>query len=183
MLLIDIPRIPPEGLDIDEALTPESLHLESETEFQLLPGARLRAHVDLVDGTTAHVRGHLAAHVEPECGRCLERYPARIEQELDLFYLPRPAAEPEAEEEEVELSDREVVVGYYDKARLDLGDAMREQIFLSLPLKRLCREDCRGLCPTCGRNLNAGDGGCPPVEEPEDPRLAFLRRLIDDKKN
>jgi uncharacterized protein len=183
MLLIDIPRIPPEGLDLDEALTPESLHVETETEFRLLPGAHLRAHVDLVDGSTAHVRGHLVAEVQADCGRCLERYPARIEQELDLFYLPRAAEEPQAEEEDVELGDRDVVVGYYDKERLDLGDAMREQIFLSLPLKRLCRDACRGLCPTCGKNLNAGDCGCPPVEEPEDPRLLPLRRLIDDKKN
>jgi uncharacterized protein len=183
MLLIDIPRIPPDGFEIDEALTPESLHLESETEFRLLPGARLHAHVELVDGTTAHVRGRLGADLEPECGRCLEHYPVRIDQELDLFYLPRAAEEPQAEEEDVELSDRDVVVGYYDRDRLDLGDAMREQLFLSLPLKLLCREDCRGLCPTCGKNLNAGDCGCPPAQEPEDPRLASLRRLIDDKKN
>ena len=89
--------------------------------------------------------------------------------------------QPEEQEDEVELSDREVVVGYYDGERLDLGDVVREQLFLSLPLKRLCREDCRGLCPTCGKNLNTGACGCPPPEEPEDPRLSPLRGLIDKK--
>lgn len=183
MLLIEIARIPPEGIDIDEALTPESLHMQSETEFRLPSGGRLKGHVELIDGSTAHVRGRLDAVVEPECGRCLEPYSMTIGQELDLFFLPQAAEQPEAQEEEVELSDRDVVVGYYEHGRLDLGDVMREQIFLAVPLKRLCREECRGLCPVCGKNLNAADCGCPPPQEPEDPRLAPLRRLIDDQKN
>ena len=178
MLLIDIPRIPLEGLDLDEALDPASLRVEGESEFVLASGARLRAHVDLVDGTTVHVRGRLSGRLQLDCGRCLEGYTAPVEQELDLFYLPGATERPEDQEEEVELSDREVVVGYYDGARLDLGDVAREQIFLSLPLKRLCREDCRGLCPTCGKDLNAGNCGCLPPDEPEDPRLSPLRRLI-----
>ena len=181
MLLIDIPRIPPEGLDLDEALDAVSVHVEGEPEFQLLAGARLRCHVELVDGTTVHVRGRLEAGVGPECGRCLERYQASVNQELDLFYLPRSAEQPEEQEDEVELSDRALVVGYHEGERLDLGEMVREQVFLALPLKRLCREDCRGLCPTCGKNLNAGACGCPQPAEPEDPRLAPLRGLIDDK--
>jgi uncharacterized protein len=180
MLLIDTPRIPPDGLDLDEALDPAALHVEGEREFQLEPGGRLRAHVDLVDGTTVHVRGRLSGSVRLDCGRCLERYHVPLDHELDLFYLPRAAEPSQDQEDEVELSDREVVVGYYEGTRLDLGEVVREQIFLSLPLKRLCREDCHGLCPTCGQNLNAGACGCPAPEEPEDPRLAPLRRLIDE---
>ncbi len=179
MLLIEIARIPPEGLDLDEALDPAALHLEAEGEFQLRPGARLRCHVELVDGTTVHVRGRLLGRVEVECGRCLERYSVSADHELDLFFLPRAAEQPQEQEEEVELTDREVVVGYHDGVRLDLGEVVREQLFLSLPLKRLCREDCRGLCPSCGKNRNVGECGCPPPEEPEDPRLSPLRRLID----
>ncbi len=180
MLLIDILHLPPEGLDLDQGLDPAELHLEGESDFVLQPGGRLRAHVEIVDGTTVHVRGRLTGSVQLECGRCLERYAASADQELDLFYLPRSAQRPEEqEEEEVELSDREIVVGYYDGDRLDLGEVVREQIFLSLPFKRLCREDCRGLCPSCGQNRNARDCGCPPAGEWEDPRLAPLRRLID----
>jgi uncharacterized protein len=181
MLLIEIARIPPEGQDVDAPLDAEVLHLEDENEFSLDPGGTLRAHVDLVDGENVHVRGRLSAVVRPECGRCLGRYAVAQEQELDLFYLPRSAERPLDQEEEVELSDREVVVGYHDGARLDLGDVAREQLILSLPLKRLCREDCRGLCRNCGKNLNAGDCGCPPPEEPEDPRLSPLRRLFEKK--
>lgn len=179
MLLLEIPRIPPEGLDLDEALDAPSLHLEGETEFALRPGARLACHVDLVDQTTLHVRGRLTGAVDLSCGRCLEPYAHSAAQELDLFYLPRAAGQPQEQEEDVELADRDVVVGYYDGDRLDLGEAMREQIVLALPLKRLCREDCRGRCATCGHDLNQGACGCPPAEEPLDPRLAPLRKLMD----
>jgi uncharacterized protein len=180
MLLIEMSRVPPEGLELDEALDPTGVHVDQEAEFTLDPGARLRGRVDIVDGTTVHVRGRLSANVRVECGRCLERYAVPLDQELDLFYLPRGVDRPqEQEEEEVELTDRDVVVGYYDGDELDLGDVVREQIFLTLPLKRLCRADCRGLCLTCGRNLNLGDCSCPPPEVPEDPRLAPLRKLFD----
>jgi len=181
MLLVDIPRIPPEGLELDEGLDAASLHLEGEQDFLLQAGAHLRAHVELVDGTTVHIRGRLTAAVEPECGRCLERYGCGLSQELDLFYLPRSAERPQDQEEAVGLEDHEVVVGYYDGDRLDLGEVVREQIFLSLPLKRLCSEDCHGLCPSCGKNLNQGACSCPPRAEPSDARLAPLRRLIDKK--
>jgi uncharacterized protein len=183
MLIIDISRIPPEGLDIDEALEPALVHLEADDEVSLRPGGHLRAHVEIVDEKTLHVRGHLDAAVQIDCARCLGRYDVPLGQELDLFYLPRAAAQPEAEEEEVELSDRDVVVGYYDADRLDLGEAVREQILLGLPLKPLCREDCQGLCPRCGKDRNLGPCGCAPEEEPGDARLEPLRRLIDKDRN
>jgi uncharacterized protein len=179
MLLIDIPRIPPEGLSLDEALEPSGLHLEAEREFSLGPGGRLTCHVELVDGTTVHVRGRLSSPLEAECGRCLERFAVAVAQELDLFYLPRTAQRPvEEEEEEVELRDRDLVIGYYEGARLDLGDVVREQLFLALPLKRLCREDCRGLCPSCGANRNTSRCSCPEPEQSGDPRLEPLRHLF-----
>ena len=82
MLLIDIPRIPPEGLELDEALDTVSLHMEGETEVELRPGARLLCHVDLVDGTTVHVRGRFGGTLGTECGRCLELYTLAVAQEL-----------------------------------------------------------------------------------------------------
>jgi uncharacterized protein len=103
-------------------------------------------------------------------------------QELDLFYLPRAAEQEEAQEEEVELSDRDVVVGYYQDDRLDLGEVVREQILLALPLKPLCRPDCQGLCPRCGKNRNVSPCGCAPEEEPGDRRFEPLRRFIDKNR-
>jgi uncharacterized metal-binding protein YceD (DUF177 family) len=179
MLLIDILRIPPEGLDLDEALDPAALHLEGDPDVVLRPGGRLACHVELVDGSTVHVRGRLEGSTEVECSRCLDRYPIALSQQLDLFFLPQAKGEPEAQEEDVELSDRDVVVGYYAGDQLDLGEVVREQVLLAVPLKPLCREDCLGLCPRCGKNRNAGSCGCPPDEEPGDSRLDPLRKLFD----
>jgi len=183
MLVVDIPRIAPEGLDLDEALDPLALHVEGEDEFALASGGRLRCHAEIVDGTTIHVRGALTGRVDVECGRCLERYALDLSTELDLFFLPRLADRPEEQEEEVEVGDHEVVVGYYEGEQLDLGEVAREQIFLALPFKRLCREDCAGRCPTCGRNRNQGDCGCPEEPEPIDSRLEPLRRLVDPDRH
>ena len=72
-----------------------------------------------------------------------------------------------------------MVVGYYEGDRLDLGEVIREQVLLGLPLKPLCREDCQGLCPRCGKNRNAGPCGCTPEEEAGDARLEPLRKLFD----
>lgn len=62
--------------------------------------------------------------------------------------------------------------------RLDLSELVREDVLLDLPTKYLCREDCRGLCPKCGRNLNEGDCGCDRREI--DPRLAALAGLLEE---
>src|SRR4029450_4558401 len=102
--------------------------------------------------------------LSPRGGRCLEDYELSVGQELDLFYLPHAQGRPQEQEEEVELTDREVVVGYYDGERRDLGEVLREQIVLGLPLRRLCREDCLGRCPSCGQNRNQVSCACPPAE-------------------
>ena len=182
MLVIEIRQIPPEGQDVDEALDPGGVHLEDDDEISLDEG-HLRGHVEIVDGSSVHVRGQLEGTVTTHCGRCLEPYSLGIHQDLDLFYLPRLASRPEEEEEDVELDDHALVVGYYQGEKLDLGEVVREQLFLSLPLKRVCREDCQGICRTCGRNQNADRCACPAPEEPLDPRLEALRKLVDPDRH
>jgi len=125
------------------------------------------------------LRGRLSGTIEVECARCLVRYRSPGTG-AGPFYMPRVAEQPEAQEEEVELSDRDVVVGYYDGERLDSG-VLREQVLLALPLKPLCREDCRGLCPRCGRNRNVSACGCAP-EGSRATRASSPRRLIDKKR-
>jgi uncharacterized protein len=66
-------------------------------------------------------------------------------------------------------------VSYYQGEGLLLEDALREQVLLALPLKVICREDCRGLCPHCGTNLNIGQCSC--AEPAEDPRWAALKDI------
>lgn len=176
-LLIDVSKIPPEGLQVDAELDPATLRVEGDDSFSLAGGS-LHARLERGDDESVHVRGHLAARLGMQCGRCLEPFEMALDQELELFYLPHVKDAEEEDEDEVELSDHDMVVAYYRDNRLDLGEAVREQIVLGVPLKGLCREDCQGLCPKCGVNRNATACACT-FEEPEDPRLAPLRKLFE----
>lgn len=62
--------------------------------------------------------------------------------------------------------------------QLDLKELVFSELVLSLPMKHLCREDCLGICPTCGANLNDGDCGC--KRDQVDPRLAALQELLNE---
>jgi uncharacterized protein len=178
MLILDIAQIPPEGLEIDASLSPAEVHLEGDAGCELEPGGRFAGRVERGEEDSVHVRGRVSARLAVECGRCLERYGLPLDHELDLFFLPHQAGTDEAEDE-VELSDRDMVVAFYEGERLDLGQVLREQFLLSMPMKKLCREDCLGLCPACGANRNERACGCPPAEgETADPRLAILGQLF-----
>lgn len=178
MLILEIAQIPPEGLEIDAPLNPAEVHLEADSGCELAPGGRFAGRIERGEEDSVHVRGHVSARLGVECGRCLDRYGLSLDQELDLFFLPHQAGTEEAEDE-VELSDRDMVVAFYEGERLDLGQVLREQFLLSVPMKKLCRADCRGLCPSCGANRNAGACGCPPAEgETADSRLAVLGQLF-----
>jgi uncharacterized protein len=180
MLLIELAKLGPEGLDLDVALTAGEVHVQGEDSFRLESG-RLTAHVEKDDEGSVHVKGHLATQLGLECGRCLEPFIMPLDQDLDLFFLPHQD-DPDAEddEDEVELSESDLVVAYYRGDRLDLGEVLREQLFLSLPMKRVCQEACQGLCPTCGTNRNRSQCGCAVADTVDntDPRLASLKKLL-----
>ena len=89
----------------------------------------------------------------------------------------------ETGEEEVEVEDDDLTTAFYTNDEIDLGQLVLEQFYLAVPMKPLCRESCRGLCPECGTNLNTGTCSC--VREWVDPRLESLRALLDkgDRKD
>ncbi|HUK92326.1 MAG TPA: DUF177 domain-containing protein, partial [Blastocatellia bacterium] len=103
--------------------------------------------------------GGLEATVQIVCARCLGPVEVPIEEDFDLFYVP--AADPRLLNEERELAEEDLTVGVYRGDFIDLADVVREQIELTLPMARLCSEDCRGLCVDCGANLNEGGCSCP----------------------
>lgn len=108
--------------------------------------------------------------IEGECGRCLtaaERPGAFQASHIVMDHLPYEDAE-----------------GEYIEAphgRLDVDALIREDLLLELPQELLCDEECAGLCPQCGRNLNEGDCGCPDHEP--DPRFDILRKLMEDHQD
>ena len=177
MLIVDVAHIPPEGLPIHTDLDAADLHVQGEENFDLRAGGTLEALLERGDEESVHVRGHVRARLNLQCGRCLEPYDFALDQDLDLFYLPHRPDQGEEDEDEVELSERDMVVSYYHSGRIDLGDTLREQLFLTIPMRRLCREECQGLCPSCGVDRNQAMCQCAP--EDVDPRLVPLRKLLD----
>ena len=125
--------------------------------------------------------GTLAATLELRCSRCLEPFALPVNAAFDLRYHPEGKAAPDADVEDGELGEDDASATYYRDDEIDLGDLIREQFYLALPMKPLCRDDCKGLCPHCGTNLNTSTCQC--RTEWEDPRLAGLRALITDRKH
>jgi len=117
----------------------------------------LRAHRM---GGDLYLAGRLEGRVELGCSRCLARYVQPLHEEFRLVLEPageRVLAEPEAakalERDGLALAD-ELEAGWFQGAELHLGAFFRELVALALPVQPLCREDCRGLCPRCGTDLN-----------------------------
>src|ERR671919_630513 len=78
-------------------------------------------------------------------------------------------------DEESEVREEDLETSFYRNEQIDLNELLREQFYLALPMKPLCRDECKGLCPQCGTNLNTGTCDCGPGWE--DPRLAALKQL------
>ena len=112
------------------------------------------------------VRAAYHGNFELLCARCVEPVPTPVRGEFDLIFRPQAA---DAEPGERSITPDETEIGYYDESGLSLEDVVREQVLLSLPSRTLCKEDCKGLCPRCGQNLNLATCNCKPSSEPDQP--------------
>jgi uncharacterized protein len=121
--------------------------------------------------------GSVSSVLELSCGRCLEPFTLAADLPFDLHYLPHTENKGEGE---VEIEDDDLETAFYRDDVIDLGQLMKEQFYLAVPMKPLCREGCRGLCPQCGINLNESTCNC--VAAWVDPRLEALRSLPREDK-
>jgi uncharacterized protein len=118
------------------------------------------------------IKGRLATRLETSCARCLEPLTQDVTREFDLLYRPQGT---DAGKDEMSVTEAEAEISYYEGAGILLDDVVREQILLAVPLKLTCRDDCKGLCPHCGKNLNQETCSCAVVEE--EPRWAALKDI------
>ncbi len=176
-----INNIPDEGLKI-------SLHKDGDWFRDLLPekeksdfsiegidvfcqAKRIREAV-FIDGT-------LETTVTSNCCRCLEVTHLPVKIDFRYTFLPE---KNRAKQQEDELSAEDLEYGYYEDDVIDLDNLIFEQVMLQIPIKILCTDTCKGLCPHCGTDLNAADCSC--HTEQIDERLAALKkfRLVDNKQ-
>jgi len=163
-----------EGLRINYLFPEREPGLRSK-EKQIIGRPALQAQATR-KGHVVRLTGKLTSTVQIDCARCLSPAPVSVDESFDLFYIP--SVDPAALKEERELGEEDLMVGFYQGDQIDLDDVVREQIELALPMARLCSDDCRGLCPECGANLNEGQCGCAP--DYPDARWVVLGNLKDD---
>ncbi len=158
----------------DEGLSVHHLYPEGELalgggEGHLVGQCELSLRATRADDKVELI-GSVRVVVEFECDRCLTLLTVPVDESFDLLYLP-----PLGTGDEHELAENDLSLGFYQDGVINIDDLAREQIELALPMGRLCTEDCRGLCPECGTNLNLSQCAC--SEQQIDVRWAALKEL------
>jgi uncharacterized protein len=183
-MFLDIKELELHPLDFEEEFQPDVIDLGGEARQRTPLKTSGRAEV-VEEHHGKHeiikdirLRGRLSTGLELQCARCLEPVKQEVNREFELLYRPLGA---DAGRDELSVTAAEAEIGYYQGDGILLEDVLREQVLLALPLKITCREDCKGLCPHCGKNLNEGLCSCNvPME---DPRWAALKEIRDRIEN
>lgn len=161
---IIISDIPLEGLELD---------FESSIEADaLLTPVRARLRIEKHE-TEVFVKGDLTAKAKLQCGRCLKEFQKYLSIPVEAVYHP---VEELKEEDTHEIKSEELDMDFYSGDELDLDILLKEQIELNLPMKPLCSESCKGLCPGCGADLNTVRCSCNLGKT--DTRFAALKKLL-----
>jgi uncharacterized protein len=156
---------------------PEAFSLEGE-DFRIVAPVDLRVRITK-DAQKVRLAGRVRTTLETDCGRCLDAFRVPVDATLDLMFLP-DTGEAAAGKGEKEVRDDDVGVSFYRNDTIDLGEVMRDEFYLALPMKPLCRDDCKGLCPVCGVNRNREICTC--KADWVDPRMEALKTLLKNKE-
>jgi uncharacterized protein len=177
-MLLDLNKLHGPREHVDRTLPPSAFDPQ-DPDYRISAPVELSMDVEKVRADAYAVTGRAKTTLELSCSRCLEPFEVPVDATFDLRYVP---ASQNAGEGEREIEEDDLTTAYYHEGTLDIGELLREQFQLALPMKPLCSDACRGLCPQCGANLNRTDCGCAPAWE--DPRLAPLKHLLTrDKEN
>ncbi len=169
-MFLDVKELAVRKIRIRKSYAPGSMDYHSG-EFKQAGPLEVRASAELVEGQI-RITGSLQTKIELVCARCLEPVVEEVSRDFDLFYRPMKTI---AKEDEVHLREDDTEIAFFQGEGLFLADILAEQVLLALPMKVICRGDCRGLCPHCGVNLNSEECRC--ESHAADPRLAPLARL------
>ncbi|MDO8684709.1 MAG: DUF177 domain-containing protein [Armatimonadota bacterium] len=122
---------------------------------------RIRGHIDFANtGLAIITKGAFETAVKLECSRCLTTFIIPVSSEIDeQFEIPNPA-EMIDEEEIVETEEEQELEPFFVENVLDITELIRQSLILNAPIRPLCDEACKGLCPACGKNLNEGPCEC-----------------------
>ena len=170
-MFLEIRQLEQKPIRFEQSLPAGVIPFDSEFEQQspLIASGIAELHVSTEE---VRVHGKLQVSLRMECDRCTEPFVRSIEEEFDLIYVPVPETSPGAE---IAIGPSDSHVGFYDGPGLELNDILQEQVLLALPLQRVCREECQGICPLCGQNRNETECHCQTTIS--DERWSALRNL------
>jgi len=169
MLSLNLSRIRTAEERFEQVYTPEQFG--GDDDFRVAEPIALAFDI-FKDKQQFRLIGNVKTTLELPCSRCLEPYTLPVDQRFDLRYQPHAQNTGEGERE---IEEDDLTTAFYENDEIDLGQLMREQFYLALPMKPLCSDDCKGLCPACGANLNRTTCDC--NRSWEDPRLAALKEF------
>ncbi|MFN2453811.1 MAG: DUF177 domain-containing protein [Pyrinomonadaceae bacterium] len=168
---IEVEKLAKEGGEFAHTYESEEIVLDEESA-RLTSPPEIRGRIKRT-GAEVLVRGHIRARAEVDCDRCLKAVEVPVDTDFEATYIPAIA---EADAVEAELQPEDLIRSVFDGETIDVDDLVREQVLLALPLRALCAEQCRGLCPVCGANKNT-DAACACEQKEIDPRWAVLAKL------
>jgi uncharacterized protein len=176
-MLLDLSKLHGHREHFERTFPPSSFDPQDE-DYRVAAPVELSVDVERAGGDAFRVTGHAITRLDMLCGRCLEPFEVPVDARFELLYVPQVQAAAAGAEHEIR--DDDLTMSYYREGTLDVIEMLREQFQLALPMKPLCEDSCRGLCPECGTNLNRAECDCKP--EWEDPRLAPLKGLLNRYK-
>jgi uncharacterized protein len=146
----------------------------NEDQLRQVGNLHAEGEAELLNNTLGEirVRGRVNVELELRCDRCLEPLQYPINEPFDLFY--RPAQDAQLPHDAA-IDEGESQIGFYEGGGIELSEILREHVLLLLPMHAVCQEECAGICPKCGQNLNTTDCSC--TEEIVDDRWEALRAL------
>jgi uncharacterized protein len=185
-MLLDISRVRRGAEEVNRRYEPEAFAgLESfvglQNEFRVTGVTTITGTAKRDTGTAVVLAVRVASTLEMACSRCLEAFDVPVDAAVETRFVPAgDLAKVTAEtvrsgEIEDDIEEHDLGLAEYRDETIDLGDVMKEQFVLALPMKPLCKDDCQGLCPVCGVNRNRESCEC--RQEWVDPRLAALAEL------
>jgi uncharacterized protein len=172
-MFLDVKELAVRKIRLRQSYAPGAVDYHT-AEFRQVDTLEVCATAELVEWQI-RISGELHTRLELMCARCLEPVIEEISRDFDLFYRPMQSM---TQDEDFRLKLDDTEIAFFEGNGLFLADVLAEQVLLALPMKAICRSDCRGLCPHCGANLNTDDCRC--EAHPADARLAPLARLKQD---
>ena len=168
---LDLGKIRTPHERFEQVYQPEAFAAGPDADFTVASPVKLAFEI-FKDKRTFRLVGKTETTLEVPCSRCLEPMIVPVNTSFDLRYQPHSTNTGEGE---LEIEEDDLTTAFYQNDEIDLGQLMREQFYLALPMKPLCADGCKGLCAMCGTNLNRATCDC--KRDWEDPRLAALREL------